>query len=163
MATGKAAICLSTGPVENIGASGFEGGEEVELKMASRFFTVNLLNNSAHPVTFEARFYQIDGPGDWEDPPGTWPETGKAKVLLSSGRRSPVVPQGGAFINTDTGDDPEAVYGYEAQVKVTRVDGKPVYRNELLFTGHARSEDKLAIVPELRVINKEWTEIPCTW
>ncbi|MGY6215885.1 hypothetical protein ACW73L_12060 [Methylolobus aquaticus] len=158
MATGKAAICLSTGPVENIGASGFEGGEEVDLQLASRFFTVNLLNNSAHPVKFEAQFYQIDGPGDFEG--GTWP---KPKVLISSGTRASVPAGANEFLNTDTGDDAEPVYGYEAQVKVTRVDGKPVHRNQLLVTGHARSEDKLAIVPELRVINKEWTEIPCTW
>jgi len=157
-ATGKPAICLSSGPVENIGESGFEFGEEVELQLASRFFTVNLLNNSAHPVKFEAHFYQIDGPGDFEG--GTWP---KPKVLISSGTRVGVAAGANEFLNTDTGDDAEPVYGYEAQVKVMRVDGKPVFRNQLLVTGHARSEEKLKIVPELRVLNKEWTEIPCTW
>jgi hypothetical protein len=150
-------ICLSSGPIENIGESFHEGQAEAPVNLAARFFTVNLLNNSKKPATFEARFYQIDGPGDWEG--GTWPETGKAKVLLSSGKRDPVAVQGGAFLNTDVGDDPEPVYGLEAQVKITGV-GR---RQEYLVTGHARAENRLKIVPELRILNTEWTEIPCGW
>lgn len=160
LAAGQDAICLSSGPVENIAESGFEFGEEVELKLASRFFTVNLLNNSKFPVKFDAQFYQIDGPGDWETPPGTWP---KPKVMISNGSRSPVLPGGSDFLNTDVGDDPEPVYGYEAQAKITRLDGGKVARNQLLVTGNARSEKNLRIVPERRLVNTEWTEIPCTW
>ncbi len=153
-------ICFSSGPIDNIAESAVEFGDEVEFKLAARFFSVALLNNSSQDVVFEANFYQTDGPGDFEDPPGTWP---KAKQLNYAGKRDPVPPAGSNLLNADWGDDAEPVYGYEAQVKVTPKGGKNLRRNQILLNGYARADSNLKIVPEHRVINSEWTQVPCTW
>lgn len=150
-------ICLSTGPVENIEQSGVEFGPEVEFNLAARFFTLNILNNSPNLVTFEAKVFQIDGPGDFEG--GSWPATGQAKIERFYGKREPVAANGSAILTADLGDDAEPHYGYEGQIKVTG----DIRRNQLLATGHARKDENLRIIPEHRIMNQEWTQIPCTW
>jgi len=151
-------ICLSTGPVDNVAQSPVEYGDpNVEFKLAARFFTMNILNNSRHTVTYEAKVFQIDGLGDFEG--GTWPMS-KTKIERFYGKREPVQPFGAAILTADLGDDPEESYGYEAQLKIT---GENLRRNRLLVTGHARKDVNIQIVPEHRITNTEWTVIPCTW
>lgn len=154
-------ICLSTGPVENIALGGVEDGPYVDLVLAARFVTLNILNNSAQEVQFDAKVFQIDGPGDFEG--GSWPATGKAKIERFSGTRTPVAAQGSAILTADLGDDPEPSYAYEGQIKVTGLSNRRLKREEVLATAHSRRDEDLRINPEHRIINTEWTEIPCTW
>ncbi len=160
-----ATYCLSSGPIENIGESNQEDDPDAPLRLASRFYTVQLLNNSAATATFEARFFQIDGRGEFEGgtPPknGWWPATGKPKVLLSSGRRDPVAAGGAVIVNTDLGDDDpqDPSYAYEVQVKIVGTGA----RNEFLIAGQGRSEDRMKMVPEQRLLHREWTPVRCTW
>jgi len=177
-------ICLSSGPIETIGLSNFEGtaGEpgssvDLPLELGFRFYTLSFLNASRIPLNFEARFFQLDGPGSFEVPDGPWggynpnypgtqvPPTqliNKAKVEVSKGLREAVPASTLAMLNTDIADDVlhGAVYALEAQVKVS---GRRVQRHSFQLTGHARSGEDMRIVPEHRLINNEWTEIPCTW
>jgi len=155
-------LCLSSGPVENIAQGGVEDGSEVEFKLAARFFTMNILNNTRNTVKFEAKVFQIDGLGDFEG--GTWPSTGKPKIERFYGKREPVVAMGAAILTADLGDDPEEHFGYEAQIKVTAPDTtRGDLRNLILVTGHARKDVNLHIIPELRLTNREWTPIRCQW
>jgi hypothetical protein len=153
-------ICLSSGPIDNIAQSAPEFAEEVPFVLATGFFSVTMLNNSPADVVFEARFYQTDGPGAFEVPPGTWP---KAKQLNYAGKRDPVPPGGSNLLNSDWTDDPEPVYGYEVQVKITTKGNRPIRRGEVLLNGYARKAENLEIVPEHRLLNTEWTEIACSW
>jgi len=154
-------ICLSTGPVENIALSGVEGGPYVDLELAARFVTLNILNNSEQEVQFDAKVFQIDGPGDFEG--GSWPSTGQPKIERFSGTRTPVVAQGSAILTADLGDDPEPSYAYEGQIKVTGLSNRKLKREEVLATAHSRRDEDLRINPEHRITNTEWTEIACTW
>lgn len=153
-------ICLSTGPVENIALGGVEGGPVIDLELAARFVTLNILNNSEQEVRFDAKVFQIDGPGDFEG--GSWPSTGQAKIERFSGTRTPVVAQGSAILTADLGDDPEPAYAYEGQIKITGLS-KRLKREEVLATAHSRRDEDLRINPEHRITNTEWTEISCTW
>lgn len=153
-------ICLSTGPVENIALGGVEGGTYVDLELAARFVTLNILNNSGQEVQFDAKVFQIDGPGDFEG--GSWPSTGQAKIERFSGTRTPVVAHGSAILTADLGDDSEPSYAYEGQIKITGLSRR-LKREEVLATAHSRRDEDLRINPEHRIINSEWTEIPCAW
>ncbi len=154
-------ICLSTGPVENIALGGVEGDPYVDLVLAARFVTLSILNNSAQEVQFDAKVFQINGPGNSEG--GSWPATGKAKIERFSGTRTPVVAQGSAILMADLGGDLEPSYAYEGQIKVTGLSSRRLKREEVLATAHSRRDEDLRINPEHRVINTEWTEIPCAW
>jgi hypothetical protein len=153
-------ICLTSGPVDNIAETSPEGAPEIELKLAAGFTSVQLLNNSRQEVMFEAKFYQIDGPGSFEDPPGDWP---KPKVERFYGKRPSVPPESAHMLTSDWTDDPEPIYAYEAQVKITSLGTRGIRREEVLLMANGRSADILKIAPEQRILNQEWTEIRCTW
>src|SRR5690606_8991414 len=113
-----------------------------------------ILNNSAQEVRFDAKVFQIYGPGDSEG--GSWPATGKAKIERFSDTRTLVAAQGHAILMADLGGDPEPVYAYEGQIKVTGLSNRRLKREEVLPTAHSRRDEDLRINPEHRIINTEW-------